>query len=75
MGHRYIGSKQKVQDIIINKIEQIVPENSTVCDLMCGTSAISLGLRKRNFNVIANDLMTFCYHHANVNLKFENQNF
>lgn len=71
MGHRYIGSKQKVQDIVLNKIEQIVPENSTVCDLMCGTSVISLGLRKRNFNVIANDLMTYCYHHANVNLKFE----
>lgn len=64
MGHRYIGSKSKIVDVVLSKIKSLVPEGSTVADLMCGTASVSIGLRKEGFNVIANDLMTYSYHHA-----------
>ena len=70
MGYRYIGSKSKIQDTIVSEIVQLVPQNGIVTDLMCGTSTISAALRMRGLSVIANDLMTFCYHHAVVNLCF-----
>ena len=69
MGHRYIGSKSKIVDVVISKIKTLVPEGSTVTDLMCGTAIVSMELRKEGFNVIANDLMTYSYHHAVTGLK------
>lgn len=69
MGHRYIGSKSKIVDIVISKIKSLVPEGSVVTDLMCGTATVSIGLRKEGFSVIANDLMTYSYHHAVTGLK------
>lgn len=70
MGYRYIGSKSKILETVIDEITQLVPKNGTVADLMCGTSIVSVTLRKRGLSVIANDLLTFCYHHAVVNLSF-----
>ncbi|MCZ5120467.1 hypothetical protein O6A27_26900 [Escherichia coli] len=37
---------------------------------MSGTGVISTELRKRDYKVTANDLMTYSYHHSIVNLKF-----
>jgi adenine-specific DNA-methyltransferase len=73
VGYRYIGSKNKIVDTIVDEITQLTPENGRVTDLMCGTSAISAALRTRGFAVTANDLMTFCYHHAVVNLCFTSE--
>ncbi len=70
MGHRYIGSKSKILDIVLNKIGSLVPEESHVTDLMTGTATVAIELRKRNFKVTANDLMTYSYHHAVSGLKF-----
>ena len=70
MGYRYIGSKNKILNIIVEEICQIAPKNGIVADLMCGTSLVSSMLRMRGLSVIANDLLTFCYHHAVVNLCF-----
>jgi len=70
MGYRYIGSKSKIVNEIVDKISEIVPSKSTVTDLMCGTASISSALRLRDYNVIANDLMTYSYHHAITALKF-----
>ena len=70
MGYRYIGSKVKVIDNVIGKISELCPSKGRVADLMSGTGVISTELRKRDYKVTANDLMTYSYHHSIVNLKF-----
>ncbi len=70
MGHRYIGSKSKIVNNVVSKISELTPQNSTVTDLMCGTASVSVALREKGYNVIANDLMTYSYHHAITGLKF-----
>ncbi|HDL7170764.1 TPA: DNA adenine methylase [Yersinia enterocolitica] len=70
MGYRYIGSKVKVVDNVIGKISELCPLGGRVADLMSGTGIISTELRKRDYKVTANDLMTYSYHHSIVNLKF-----
>jgi adenine-specific DNA-methyltransferase len=72
MGYRYIGSKSKILNNVVGEITKLVPKNGTVVDLMCGTSTVSVALRMHGLSVIANDLLTFCYHHAVVNLCFAN---
>ena len=52
MGYRYIGSKVKIVDKVINKISELCMEGGTVCDLMSGTGVVSSELRKRNYKVI-----------------------
>ncbi|AHM76349.1 DNA adenine methylase [Yersinia hibernica] len=73
MGYRYIGSKVKILDKVLGKISEISPVNGYIADLMCGTASVSAELRKSNYRVIANDLMTYSYHHAVVNLKFSEE--
>ncbi len=70
MGYRYIGSKTRVLDRVVPAIQELASPGATVADLMCGTSAVSSALRHRGYRVIANDLLTFCYHHARVSLLF-----
>jgi len=69
MGFRYIGSKSKIIHEVIKNITDLVPKGSLVIDLMCGTANVSLALRKNGYKVIASDIMTYSYHHANVALK------
>jgi len=68
MGYRYIGSKDKLSDIIISEIRKININAETVIDLMAGTGLMSLALRENNFKVVANDVMTYSYHHLNLHL-------
>lgn len=68
MGYRYIGSKDKLTDIIISEIRRINKNAETVIDLMAGTGLMSLALRENNFKVVANDVMTYSYHHLNLHL-------
>ena len=70
MGHRYIGAKSRILGQILPIMEKIVEPGDCVADLMCGTSAVSAALRQKGFEVIANDLMTYSYHHAKVSLLF-----
>lgn len=70
MGYRYIGSKNRIINDVMNKIAEIVPKGSVVTDLMCGTASVSSELRKNGNRVIANDIMTYSYHHARVQLLF-----
>ena len=37
---------------------------------MCGTAAVSAAFRKAGYQVIASDIMTYAYHHAQVTLGF-----
>ena len=70
MGYRYIGAKSRILGEILSKIEGIVPPRSTVSDVMCGTASVCVALRKAGYNVVANDVMTYSYHHARVALCF-----
>ncbi|MEG3660192.1 DNA adenine methylase [Arenibacter palladensis] len=68
MGYRYIGSKDKLSDIIISEIRRINKNTETVIDLMAGTGLMSLALRENNYKVVANDVMTYSYHHLHLHL-------
>jgi len=68
MGYRYIGSKDKLSDIIISEIKSIKKRAKHIIDLMAGTGLFSLALREEGFQVSAVDVMTYSYHHLNVHL-------
>jgi adenine-specific DNA-methyltransferase len=68
MGFRYIGSKDKLSDIIISEIKSINRGAEHIIDLMAGTGLFSLALRENGFQVSAVDVMTYSYHHLNVHL-------
>ena len=68
MGYRYIGAKSRVLGELLYTISRIVPVGSTIADLMCGTASVCKALREAEYNVIANDVMTYSYHHARVAL-------
>src|SRR5258706_10996712 len=68
MGFRYIGSKDKLSDIIISEINSTKKGVKHVIDLMAGTGLFSLALRENGFRVSAVDVMTYSYHHLNVHL-------
>lgn len=69
MGYRYIGSKDKLSQTLIEQIQKRCPNASSVIDLMAGTGLFSLALRKHGYRVLASDVMTYSYHHLNVNLR------
>lgn len=69
MGYRYIGSKDRLAQVIIDEIRELCPNAKSVIDLMAGTGLFSLALRKRGFRVIASDVMTYSFHHLMVNLR------
>jgi adenine-specific DNA-methyltransferase len=73
MGYRYIGSKVKIIDIVIDKISTLAPKGAHVTDLMTGTATVAVELRKKGYNVTANDLMTYSYHHAVTGLQFQQE--
>jgi adenine-specific DNA-methyltransferase len=73
MGFRYIGSKDKLSDVIITKIKEINPNAHHVVDLMAGTGLFSLALREAGFQVSAVDVMTYSFHHLNVHLFFNEE--
>lgn len=68
MGFRYIGSKDKLSDIIISEIKFIKKGAKHIIDLMAGTGLFSLSLRENGFRVSAVDVMTYSFHHLNVHL-------
>lgn len=68
MGFRYIGSKDKLSDIIIAEIKEVNPNAKHIIDLMAGTGLFSLALRESGFSVSAVDVMTYSYHHLHLHL-------
>jgi adenine-specific DNA-methyltransferase len=68
MGFRYIGSKDKLSDIIISEIKSTKQGAKHIIDLMAGTGLFSLALRENGFKVSAVDVMTYSFHHLNVHL-------
>lgn len=45
----------------------MIGDAGTVADIMAGTGTVSLELRKKGYKVVASDVMTYSYHHLNVN--------
>lgn len=68
MGYRYIGSKDKLAQTIIETIQERCPDARSVIDLMAGTGLFSLALRRNGYRVVASDVMTYSFHHLRVNL-------
>lgn len=66
MGYRYIGSKDKLAQILIEFIREQCPAANSVGDLMAGTGLFSLALRKSGYRVFASDVMTYSLHHLKV---------
>ncbi len=73
MGYRYIGSKDKLSDIIISEIRNIKPNTEHVIDLMAGTGLFSLALKEAGFQVSALDVMTYSFHHLTVHLRLDKE--
>jgi adenine-specific DNA-methyltransferase len=71
MGFRYIGSKDKLSEIIISEIRTTKKTANHVIDLMAGTGLFSLALRENGFQVSAVDMMTYSFHHLSVHLFLE----
>lgn len=67
MGHRYIGSKTKILDEVLDEVNRILPKGRVI-DLMSGTGSVSAGLRKMGYSVTSVDLMTYSFHHSRVYL-------
>lgn len=55
---RYMGSKLKILDVIIPRLESMISEGDTVLDLMAGTHAIGYAL-KLGHPIIANDIQEY----------------
>lgn len=66
--YRYIGNKTRLMPFIVEKVKGMIGENGTVADIMAGTGAVSFELRKQGYTLIASDMMTYSFHHLNVNL-------
>lgn len=71
MGYRYIGSKDKLAQTLIEVIKKKCPAAKSVIDLMAGTGLFSLALRRNGYRVIASDVMTYSFHHLRVNLQLQ----
>lgn len=71
MGFRYIGSKAQIIEQVVQQIRKICDPPAIVCDLMCGTGTVSLALANEGYRVVANDVMTFSYHHTRCALLVE----
>lgn len=69
--YRYIGNKTKLIPEIINVVSKYVKKGQTVCDLMAGTGVVSCAFRDAGYKVIANDVMSYSFHHLNVDLMFK----
>lgn len=73
MGYRYIGSKDKLSEEIIEEIKRVNTDAERVVDLMAGTGLFSLALKEAGYKVTASDMMTYSYHHLNVLLKLKKE--
>jgi adenine-specific DNA-methyltransferase len=55
---RYMGAKYKLLDLIVPLIEELLPPDGTLLDVMAGTHAVGYSLKTRN-QVIANDIQHY----------------
>lgn len=68
MSYRYIGNKTRLADVLTDLVMERVDPGGRVADLMCGTASVSAAVRSAGYRVVASDLMTFAFQHAQVRL-------
>ncbi|WP_270815240.1 DNA adenine methylase [Hungatella effluvii] len=67
---RYIGNKTKLLGEIINKTTELIGTQGIVADLMAGTGSVALEYRRRGYQVIASDMMTYSKCHLITQLLY-----
>lgn len=67
---RYIGNKTKLLPAIMEATWEAIGKNGTVVDLMSGTGSVALEYRRRGYNVIASDMMTYSKCHLVAQLLY-----
>lgn len=67
--YRYIGNKTKLLPHILKRVRELIGDTGVVADIMAGTGSVALELKKKNYTVIASDVMTYSYHHLVTNLQ------
>jgi len=61
MGIRFIGHKKRLLSNLLDEIDNTVDDDvNQVADLFAGTGAVSAGLKRKGYRVIANDILTHC---------------
>ena len=68
MAYRYLGNKTRIADWIASVVSNILPQNSSIADPMCGTAAMSEAFARRGLSVIASDELKFPVLHAKARL-------
>ena len=68
---RYIGNKTKLLPAIMQATQDAIGTTGTVVDLMAGTGSVALEYRKRGYNVIASDVMTYSKCHLISQLLYD----
>ena len=59
---RFIGSKLALLDRLSFEIIIRVPKTGVFCDLFSGSAAVARHFKKRNYEIISNDIMHFSYY-------------
>ena len=68
---RYIGNKTKLLPAIMQATEDAIGTAGTVVDLMAGTGSVALEYRRRGYNVIAADMMSYSKCHLISQLLYD----
>jgi adenine-specific DNA-methyltransferase len=71
MSYRYLGNKTRLADWIVGIVNETLPPNSLIADVMCGTASMSVAFAKSGHRVIAADELTFPVLHARARLSGE----
>lgn len=68
---RYIGNKTKLLPAIMQATEDAIGNAGTVVDLMAGTGSVALEYRRKGYNVIAADMMSYSKCHLISQLLYD----
>ena len=59
---KYIGNKQRLLDFIDSVVQsERLPQKGTFIDIFTGTTSVAQHYKKKGYNIIANDFMTYSY--------------
>ncbi|MCM1175191.1 MAG: DNA adenine methylase [Blautia sp.] len=59
MGIEFLGNKRQLEDFLMDNLAPYISNGKVFFDLFCGSGSVSLMIKKRGMNVIANDFMYF----------------
>lgn len=71
--YRYIGNKSKLLDEIADLTFELIGSSGVVADIMAGTGSVSAEYRRRGYQVVASDVMTYSKHHLTTQLLLDSE--